>query len=56
MQDYRSRQASLIGECPEDLVREVLKRGLGSIDVVWEVLKRASEVNDVFHRQSEPSE
>ena len=24
--DYRSRQASLIGECPEDLVKEVLKR------------------------------
>lgn len=24
--DYRARQASLIGECPEDLVKEVLKR------------------------------
>jgi mRNA interferase MazF len=26
MQDYRARQASSIGECPEDLVKEVLKR------------------------------
>lgn len=26
MQDYRARQASLIGECPKDLLEEVLKR------------------------------